>query len=304
MAVFNKGEAFIKDLQIGGLKSFALKCLNHIEPVLTDSFYLKLKFFIYEGYWPNLKNPKSFNEKIQWLKLHDIHPEYGKLVDKAEVKKYVTETVGEQYLIPTIGIYNSIDEIDWSKLPSRFALKSTCDSGGVVICKDKSTLDITEAINKLRNSGENDYSRYSKEYPYRFVTHRYIAEEYIEDESGYELKDYKFFCFNGTPRFVQLDFDRFSNHRRNIYDTDWNLIDLQILYPKGHDRMFPKPQNFETMLDVAAKLSAGIPHVRVDLYNVNGRVYFGEMTFFHGSGNEVFTPREWDYEFGKYIDLP
>ena len=129
-------------------------------------------------------------------------------------------------------------------------------------------------------------------------------EKYIVDESGYELKDYKFFCFNGEPKFVQIDFDRYSNHRRNVYDINWNLLDLQIKFPKGHDRVFPKPKNYDEMVEISRKLSQGIPHVRIDLYNVNGKIYFGEITFFHGSGMEVFTPLEWDYKFGEYIKLP
>ena len=294
----------IKDLKTGGFKSLATKCVNHLEPVLSDSLFLKLKFYVCEGYWPNLSNPQSFNEKLQWLKLHDMHPEYGMFVDKASVKEFVANKVGEEYIIPTIGIFNTLEEIDWKALPRQFVLKSTCDSGGVVICKDRTLLDIPAAIDKLEKSARIDYSKYSKEYPYKYVTHRYIAEAYLEDESGYELKDYKFFCFDGVPRFVQLDFDRHTHHRRNIYDINWNLLDLQILFPKGHDRVFPKPQHFEEMIGVAEKLSAGFPHVRIDLYNVNGKVYFGEMTFFHGSGMEVFTPRMWDYEFGKFINLP
>lgn len=294
----------VKSIIAGKLKSLALICLYIFEPILSDSFFLRIAFYLRVGYWPNLKEPKSFNEKLQWLKLHDKHPEYGRMVDKVSAKEIVANLVGEEYLIPTIGIYNSIEEIEWDKLPPQFVIKSACDSGGVVICKDKSTLNIQEAINRIRISNSRDYSKYNKEYPYRYASHRYIAEKYITDESGYELKDYKFFCFNGKPRYVQLDFDRQTNHRRNIYDTEWNLIDLQILYPKGHDRIFPKPINFEKMLEVAAELSKGIPHVRVDLYNVNGKIYFGEMTFFHGSGMEYFIPVEWDYKFGEYILLP
>ncbi len=288
----------------GFCKTIAIVVLHKIEPFLSEALFIKIKFFLRVGYWPNLKNPRSFNEKLQWLKFHDIHPEYGKMVDKISAKEYVASIVGEEYLIPTLGTYNTIEEIDWNKLPSQFVIKSTSDSGGVVICKDRNTFDINAAITKLMDSTERDYYRFNKEYPYKYVTHRYIAEEYITDESGYELKDYKFFCFNGVPRYVQLDFDRQTNHRRNIYDTSWNLIDLQILFPRGNDRFFPKPPNFDLMLEVAAKLSYGIPHVRVDLYNVNGKVYFGEMTFFHGSGMEFFIPVEWDFKFGDYIKLP
>lgn len=283
---------------------FLEACLNHIEPILSDSLFLQLKFYLRVGYWPNISNPRSFNEKLQWLKLHDMHPEYTDLVDKASVKDIVASRIGEEYVIPTIAIFNSVEDINWNNLPNQFVLKATGDSGGVVICKDKKTLDIQDAINTLKELGQRDYCKYTKEYPYANVSHRYIAENYMEDESGYELKDYKIFCFNGMPRFIQLDFDRQTNHRRNIYDINWNLLDVQIKYPKGHDRVFPKPINLEKMLQIASELSKDIPHVRVDLYNVNGKIYFGELTFFHGTGMEIFTPQEWDFEFGKYLVLP
>lgn len=148
------------------------------------------------------------------------------------------------------------------------------------------------------------YFKQNREWPYKDVTPRIIVEAYMVDESGYELKDYKFFCFDGVPRLVQIDFDRYTNHKRNVYDTEWNLLDLLIKFPKGHERVFVKPNNYEEMLYISRKLSEGIPHVRVDLYNVNGRIYFGEMTFFHGSGLEEFTPEEWDERIGSWLKLP
>lgn len=272
--------------------------------VLPDITYIKIKFWLETGYRLNLNNPQSFNEKLQWLKFNDQHDEYTMMVDKYLVKDYVASLIGEKYLIPTIGVYNTIDEIKWEDLPQQFVLKTTGDSGGVIVCKDKTKLNIDKAKKKLGKLKNRNYYKYNKEYPYKNVNTRYIVEEYIVDESGYELKDYKFFCFNGEPKFVQIDFDRYSNHRRNVYDINWNLLDLQIKFPKGHDRVFPKPNNYEEMLEVARMLSNGIPHVRIDLYNVTGKIYFGEMTFFHGSGMEVFTPLEWDYKFGDFIKLP
>ena len=272
--------------------------------VLPDKTYIKIKFWLETGYRLDLNNPQSFNEKLQWLKFNDQHDEYTMMVDKYLVKDYVASLIGEKYLIPTIGVYNTIEEIKWEDLPQQFVLKTTGDSGGVIVCKDKTKLNIDEAKKKLGKLKNRNYYKYNKEYPYKNVNPRYIVEEYIVDESGYELKDYKFFCFNGEPKFVQIDFDRYSNHRRNVYDINWNLLDLQIKFPKGHDRVFPKPDNYEEMLEVARMLSKGIPHVRIDLYNVTGKIYFGEMTFFHGSGMEVFTPLEWDYKFGDFIKLP
>ena len=272
--------------------------------VLPDKTYIKIKFWLETGYRLDLNNPQSFNEKLQWLKFNDQHDEYTMMVDKYLVKDYVASLIGEKYLIPTIGVYNTIEEIKWEDLPQQFDLKTTGDSGGVIVCKDKTKLNIDEAKKKLGKLKNRNYYKYNKEYPYKNVHPRYIVEEYIVDESGYELKDYKFFCFNGEPMFVQIDFDRYSNHRRNVYDINWNLLDLQIKFPKGHDRVFPRPENYDEMVEVARMLSKGIPHVRIDLYNVTGKIYFGEMTFFHGSGMEVFTPLEWDYKFGDFIKLP
>ena len=274
------------------------------EPITTDEFYLKVSFLLNVGYWPNLKEPKSFNEKLQWLKLHHKCSGYTQMVDKVEAKKVVASIIGEKYIIPTIGVWDSVDEIDWNSLPSQFVIKAAHDSGGVVICKDITKLNIEYAKQLLRGTGKKDYTRFNKEYPYYKVPHRIIAEQYMVDESGIELKDYKFFCFNGEPKYVQIDFDRFQNHRRNIYDINWNLLDLKIKFSKGHDRVFPKPENYEEMINVSRRLSQGIPHVRVDLYNVNGKIYFGEMTFFHGSGMEQFTPLKWDYIFGDNLILP
>lgn len=280
--------------------------LNHIASYIKDdATFIKIKWKLSDMQYPlNLENPRTFSEKLQWLKLHDRHSEYTQMVDKATAKDYVASIVGDKYIIPTYGIWNSVDEIEWDKLPNKFVVKATSDSGGVIICKDKSNLNIQAAVAKLKKQGSRSYYYQNREYPYRDVPHRYIAEAYMEDESGYELKDYKFFCFNGEPKFVQIDFDRYSNHRRNVYDINWNLLDLQIKFPKGHDRVFPKPENYDEMVEISRKLSKGIPHVRIDLYNANGKIYFGEITFFHESGMAVFTPLEWDYKFGEFLKLP
>ncbi len=272
--------------------------------LIPDKTYIKVRFWVETGYKLNLNNPRSFNEKLQWLKFNDQHDEYTMMVDKYLAKDYVASIIGEKYVIPTLGVYNSIDEINWEELPQQFVLKSTGDSGGVIVCKDKSNLDIEKCKKEIVKFGKRNYFKYNKEYPYRNIRSRYLVEKYIVDESGYELKDYKFFCFNGEPMFVQIDFDRYSNHRRNVYDINWNLLDLQIKFPKGHDRVFPRPENYDEMVEISRKLSKGMPHVRIDLYNANGKIYFGEITFFHGSGMEVFTPLEWDYKFGEYIKLP
>lgn len=280
------------------------RLIKYACPFISDERYLKLAFKHRTGYSLNLDNPQTFNEKLQWLKLNDRHPEYTKMVDKATAKEYVAEIVGEKYIIPTIGLWESVDEIDWDSLPTQFVIKCTGDSGGVVVCKDKNKLDVASAKAKLKKGWGRNYCKYNKEYPYENIRPRIIAEEYLEDESGYELKDYKIFCFNGEPKLIEVDFDRFNGHKRNVYDLNWNLIDLIIKFPGDKSRKIEKPKHFDEMLYVAAQLSKGIPHVRVDLYNTNGKIYFGELTFFHGSGMEKFDPIEWDYKLGNLIKLP
>ena len=286
------------------LKVLLFNLINLIEPFISDKLFIRLQFRVSVGYWPNLERPCTFNEKLQWLKFNDIHPEYTQLVDKIEAKKKVQSIIGEKYVIPTIGVWNTIDEIDWDKLPNQFVIKATNDSGGVVVCKDKSKLDVEAAKNKLYGLGSRDYTRYNKEYPYKNVPHRYIAEEYMEDESGFELKDYKIFCSYGKPLFLFVATGRQQNDTRfDFYDTDFNH--LPVL--NGHDNAdnWPtKPVNFEEMLYIAGELSKGFPQIRIDLYNCNGEIYFGEMTFFHWSGLVPFNPRKWDYIFGEMINLP
>ncbi|MCR4994665.1 MAG: glycosyl transferase [Bacteroidales bacterium] len=285
-------------------KIFWNRITTYSRPFLTDKAYLKFIFKHRVGYPLNLDAPQTYNEKLQWLKLNDIHPEYQDMVDKATAKSYVASILGDKYVIPTLGLWDSIDDIEWEKLPEQFVIKATGDSGGVYICQDKNKFNKSEAIKKLKNAGLVSYNFFNLEYPYKNVRRRYIAEAYMEDESGFELKDYKFFCFNGVPRFLFVATGRQQNDTRfDFYDTAFNHLPLT----NGHanaDVWPTKPQNFEEMLLVAEKLSQGIPHVRVDLYNINGKIYFGEMTFFHWSGFVPFEPVEWDYKFGEYLQLP
>ena len=285
-------------------KGFWNRVIRYSQSFLSDENYLKFKFKHSVGYPLNLDNPRSFNEKLQWLKLNDIHPEYTQMVDKVTAKDYVASKAGEQYVIPTLGVWNSVDEIEWDSLPLQFVVKSANDSGGVVVCKDKKKLDIEKARNKLRLMGGRDYTKYNKEYPYKNVPHRFLAEMYMEDESGYELKDYKIFCSYGEPKFLFVATGRQQNDTRfDFYDTEFNH--LPVLNGHLNADVWPtKPANFEEMLQVAAKLSEGIPQIRVDLYNVNGKIYFGELTFFHWSGMVPFEPKEWDFKFGEMIKLP
>lgn len=285
-------------------KLFVITVLDYMAPLFPDQLFIKLHFAMSMGYSLDLRTPKTFCEKIQWLKFNDIHDEYSIMVDKAEVKNYVASIIGEEYIIPTFAVWNSVDEIDWNSLPNKFVIKPTNDSGGLVICKDKSKLDIEGAKNRLREFGKRDYSIISKEYPYKNVPHRFIAEEYKEDESG-ELRDYKFFCFNGRAEYCQIIQGRSTEMTIDFYDRDWQHM------PFHEPKKFPfsahensRPKNYEKMLEIASKLASGIPFIRVDLYNIDGRIYFGELTFFPTSGFGGFDPIEWDRKLGDMLVLP
>ena len=276
-----------------------------IARLLPDKLYLSIKFRSHMGYWMDWKNPQTFSEKLQWLKVYDRHPEYTKMVDKVAAKDYVAGIIGEEYIIPTLAVYNSADEIDFDALPSQFVLKCTHDSGGIVVCKDKSKLDINEAREKLRKGLKRTYIVQNREYPYKNVPRRIIAEQYMVDESG-ELRDYKFFCFDGVAKYLFVATDRGredTETKFDFFDMDWNHLPFTNGHPNNH--VTPeKPENFELMKELASKLSKGMPHVRVDLYNIQGKVYFGELTFFHWGGTVPFVPSEWDYKFGENIILP
>lgn len=279
---------------------------NRMAPILPDELFLKVVFRYRVGYWPNIKHPRTYNEKLQWLKLHDRHPEYTQMVDKIEAKKYVASIIGDKYIIPTLGTWNTVDEIDWNYLPNQFVIKVTSDSGGIVVCKDKAKLDIEKAKAKLKYGWGKNYYNIRKEYPYKDVKPRIIAEQYMEDESGYELKDYKFFCFDGEPKCLFVATDRGKKNEEtkfDFYDMEFKHLPFRNGHPNA--RVAPtKPENYEEMIEVARKLSRGMRHVRVDLYNVKGKIYFGELTFFHWSGMTPYEPIEWDYKMGEMIKLP
>lgn len=271
---------------------------------LKDDQYVMLSYYLRTGKKLNLEDPKSFNEKLQWLKLNDRKPEYSKLVDKYEVRDYISKTIGEKYLFPLYGVYNDFNSVDFDSLPNQFVLKCTHDSGGLVICKDKSQLDIKSAREKINKALKKNYYYHGREWPYKDVKPRIICEKYMVDESGTELKDYKIFCFNGEPKIIQVDFNRFINHKRNIYDSAWKYIDVSIKYPNDSSCEIKKPEKLDEMLNYARILSKNMPHVRVDFYSINEQIYFGEITFFHGSGYEKFCPERFELEMGSWIILP
>lgn len=271
--------------------------------VLDDKEYISRQYEYYMGRKPDLDYPRSFNEKLQWLKLYDRKPEYTQMIDKYEAKKYVADIIGEEYLIPTLGIYDSVDEIEFEKLPQQFVLKCTHDSGGVVFCKNKNDFDKDEAKSILNNFLKRNFYWAGREWPYKNIKPRIIVEEYLVDESNVELKDYKFFAFDGKVKLIQVDYDRFVHHKRNLYTTDWEYIDAVIKYPTDPNRKIKRPAKLEKMIEISEKLSKHIPHVRVDLYSVGKRIYFGELTFYHGSGYEKFEPKELEYNLGEMIKI-
>lgn len=280
------------------------KIIKNVLKILPAKTYICLKYKLKFSKLPNLKNPKTFNEKLQWLKLYDRKPIYTTMVDKYEVKQYVASLIGEEYIIPTLGVYDKVDDINFDALPDQFVLKCTHDSGGLVICRDKSKLDIKEAKRKINASLKQNYYWHGREWPYKNVKPRIIAEKYIVDESGYELKDYKFFCFNGKVKLFFIAKDRYNEETKfDFFDDNF----LHLPFVQGHPNSEPpyyKPENFEKMKELAEKLSKNIPQIRIDFYNVNGQIYFGELTFFHYSGMMPFNPSDWDEKLGDLIELP
>ncbi|ONI47978.1 glycosyl transferase [Candidatus Epulonipiscium fishelsonii] len=270
---------------------------------MPDKLYLMLCFKSQLGYFPNLNNPKTFNEKLQWLKLHDRNPRYTKLVDKYEVRKYIAKKIGKEYLIPLIGVWDKFEDIDFDKLPNQFVLKTTHDSGGVFICKDKNSFDIEETRKKINSHLKRNYYWGGREWPYKNVKPRIICEKYMVDESGHELKDYKIFCFNGKPKLIQVDYERYINHKRNLYNIKWQYLNLEIKYPTDKTVIIQKPQNFDKMIKLARILSKDFAHVRIDFYSIKDKLYFGEITLYHGSGYKEIRPFKYDKLMGSWINL-
>lgn len=270
---------------------------------LPDELYIQLNYFAHFKKFANLKNPVTYNEKLNWLKLHDHNPLYTTLVDKYEVKKYVEKIIGEKYIIPTLGIWERFEDINFEVLPNQFVLKCTHDSEGLVIVKDKSLLDKKTAKVKIENCLKQNFYCIGREWPYKNVKPRIIAEKYMEDIETGELRDYKFFCFKGNPKMMFIASDRNSgNVKFDYYDMEFNHVDLTQKYPNSLKALW-KPEKFNEMIRLSRILANGFPHVRVDWYEVNGNLYFGELTFYHFSGFMPFRPRYWDTTFGNWIDI-
>lgn len=281
------------------------KALKRISRFIPDKLYLNLVYYYFFHEKLNLKNPKTYNEKVQWLKLYDRNPIYTILVDKYEVKKFVSKKIGEEYIIPTISVYDNVNEIDIQNLPNQFVLKTTHDSGGVRICDNKENFDIEEAKHYLNNRMKQNYYYVWREWPYKNVKPRIIAEEYMQNINQGGLDDFKFFCFNGKVKYLFVATERQSKEETkfDFYDREFNHLTLINGHPNSTKKI-TKPITFEKMIDLAEKLSKDIPHVRVDFYSIGEKILFGELTFYHWSGLTPFEPEVWNEMFGKEIKLP
>lgn len=297
----NKYIRFLKD------SSYRFKVLDrrHIFNFLSDKQYLSARYRSIFRRKLDLDAPKTYTEKLQWIKLYDRRPIYTQMVDKYAAKQLVASLVGEEYTVPTLGVWEHFDDILFDQLPDQFVLKCTHDSGSIAICHSQATFDKAKAKRRLEHSLKRDYSIYSREWPYKNVPRRIIAEPYLTDDTFGELRDYKFFTFCGEPKVMYIASGQREEHNMtaDFFDMDFKHLDLRI----DHDMAeIPpsQPIHFERMKEIAAILSQNIPHVRVDFYEVNGRLYFGELTFFHCGGFRPFIPKEWDKTFGDWITLP
>lgn len=274
--------------------------------VLPDWLYISLEFKKHIGYFPNLRNPQTFNEKLQWLKLHDRKPIYTTMVDKFEAKKYVADIIGEEYIIPTLGVWDHFDDIDFDSLPEQFVLKCTHDSAGIVIVKNKNDFCRDAAKEKLEARLKQNFYYSGREWPYKNVKPRLIAEKYMEDAKTREIRDYKFFCFDGVAKALFIASDRQKEDEEtkfDFFDMEFNHLEVKNGHPFA-DPLPEKPERFDEMRELAEKLSQKIPHLRVDFYEINGKAYFGELTFFQNSGFVPIEPESWDKELGTWIKLP
>ena len=294
-----------------------LKNLNYtkIQRLLSDELFMRIMMRAKVGYRLNLEKPKTFNEKMQWLKLYDRDPVYSQMVDKYEAKKYIAEKVGEEHIVPSYGVWNSFDDIDFKRLPNSFVLKTTHDCGGVIICDNKKTFNYEAAKATLGKRLETNFFWQGREWPYKNVIPRIMAEKFLTTENNNDyftysegstpgIIDYKIMCFNGKPYCCLVCMGRNSKEglHENFYDKEWNLMPVKRCNPQYRGKV-DKPRNLNEMLRCAEILSSGLRFLRVDFFESAGKLYIGELTFYPGSGFSRFIPIEWDYRFGDLIEL-
>ncbi|WP_179135744.1 ATP-grasp fold amidoligase family protein [Planomicrobium okeanokoites] len=270
------------------------------EKLIKRKFKKKLKRKL------EVEKPILFNDKLQWLKIHWRDSQATQCADKYEVRKYVEEKIGGKYLNKIIDVYNSVDEIDVEKLPNSFVLKGTHGSGFNIICQNKESFNWDIAVKEMKRWFNTNYYLRNREWVYKDIRPRIICEEFIEHEENNELIDYRFFCFNGEPRFISVDFDinNKQNTKRNLYDLEWNLMDQEISYPKELSKKIEKPKKLSEMIELSRKLAAHFPHARIDFYYVRNKILFGEITFFHQSGMGIVRPLEFEKVMGDWLKLP
>lgn len=287
--------------------------LYHFGGKLPDALYLRLMYRFQTGKRLHLKHPGTYNEKLQWLKLHDRKPAYTTMVDKYAAKEYVANLIGPEYIVPTLGVWDRPEDIAWDGLPRQFVLKTTHGGGGkgVVICRDKDTLDRSETVSVLQRAMKYNLYKNFREWPYKDVKPRVIAEEYLSGEDGQSgsnshdggIRDYKFFCFNGEPLFCGVFSGRWSRMGADYFDMEWAHLPFTLKGNPFAENVPSKPQTFETMRRLATQLSTGFSHIRIDFYEVNGKVYFSELTFYSASGFGQFVPEEWDAVWGDKLRI-
>lgn len=275
---------------------------------LPDKIYLSFEYFCTLGRKPDIENPKSFNEKMQWLKIYDRKEKYTILADKYKVREFVEKVCGNRVkLIPLLGVWDNPDEIDFSVLPDSFVLKCNHNSGkGMCICKGKEKLNYKMAVRELKEGLKENYFWAGREWQYKNIKRKVLAEKYMTDDSGEELKDYKVFVFNGKAVYIEVDYNRFTDHHRNFYDIEWNYVPFTTLYPTNPDCQISKPECLTGLIESAellTKEAGNPPFLRVDFYIIEKEIYFGEITFHHGGGMEPFYPSEYDEKLGALIVL-
>ena len=277
-------------------------CRQYILRLIPDKLFLKIVFRIKIGKRLNLKNPKTFNEKLQWLKLYDHNPKYTDMADKYKVREYVRKTIGEEYLIPLIGVYNSFDEINFDVLPNQFVIKCNHDSGSAVICRNKEEFNVKEAKKKIVRALKYNYYYVGREWQYKNIERKIIIEEYLSELDD-DIKDYKFFIFNGKFSHLLICSDRNKKVKFTFFDKEGKFMDV-CQGGSDNDKNIKKPKNYKKMVELAEKLAKGTNQLRVDFYEINNKIYFGELTFFDSSGFDRFEPEFWDKKIGEWLKLP
>lgn len=287
------------------INHYFIKVLFKFSRWVPDKPYISIQNRIMLGRTINWRKPQLFSDKMQWLKLYDRNPFYTILVDKVAVKEYVAKLIGRQYIIPTLGVYAKGEDIDWDALPNQFVLKCNHDAGSnsVVLCNDKTTLDKLVIIKKLNNRLRINNYWHTKEWPYKNVKPCILAEKMLQTPIGTVPEDYKFYCFNGEPRFLLVIKGRGVNLQYCYFDMNFNLMPIMDKGMEFPSEIPTKPRNFEKMVEMVRKLCAEIPHVRIDLYNIDGNIFFGEYTFYSAGGFESFEPYKWNLTFGNWIDI-